>query len=385
MRRRSAESVGLPTVSGRRQFEPAINREARYVLAAADVATVLRSDAGRSGRIWAFSDFGSEYVVLVATMGPTSGRAGIGAYSKLGPPNRSRGNMAGPSVRAIFAIPLGVLLAVVVVFALGRRPTWLVLSAPRGGTSSESLSPLPPPPGQAQQGPSSTPAVPGLACIQDALGGVQVFAGVSSLRIVGSTKVTATTGMRPLPNKREIGVVFPDRYKQTNVEKDPAPGHVPLASLAGFNGNELLSGLMTPRPPDDAVPKWMHGVRLGFVREMLMRLPRELADVRLSQRTTIDAGQERLAIEASGLDDLDTTLLADPRTCMPVAVQYTGASPTGPDPYRVDLSEYRRFGGILFPTVLKTTKNGEPWVEEYDSEIQVNAPLSDEYFRSSGR
>ncbi len=196
----------------------------------------------------------------------------------------------------------------------------------------------------------------------------------------------ATTGMRPLPNKREIGVVFPDRYKQTNVEKDPAPGYTPLGSLAGFNGNDFLMSL---RPPDDAVlARWQLGIRLGFVREMLMRLPRELADVRLSQRTTLDSGQERLAIEASGLDHLDTTLLADSRTCLPVALEYRQASTTtagSTDTYRVELSQYRRFGGILVPTVLTTTKNGAPWEEEYDSEIQVNAPLSDEYFRNSGR
>jgi len=129
----------------------------------------------------------------------------------------------------------------------------------------------------------------------------------------------------------------------------------------------------------------MHQVRLGFVREMLKRLPLELPDVRLSQRTTLDAGQERLAIDASGLDGLDVTLLADPRTCVPIALQYVAPSPTGSDPSRVELSQYRRFGGILVPTVLKTTKNGEHWEEEYDSEIQVNVTLGDEYFRSSGR
>jgi hypothetical protein len=125
----------------------------------------------------------------------------------------------------------------------------------------------------------------------------------------------------------------------------------------------------------------LHGIRLGFVQEILKRLPRELADVRLSQRTTVDAGQERLAIDASGLDDLNVTLLADPRTCMPVALQYRSM---GPDAYRIDLSEYRRFGGILFPTVLRTAKNGDPWEDEHDSEVQVNAPLDDKYFRGSG-
>jgi hypothetical protein len=219
-----------------------------------------------------------------------------------------------------------------------------------------------------------------LACIQNALGGAQVFAGVTSLRIVGNTKPLATTGMRPVANKWEIGVLFPDRYRRSSEQTDAEPGSAPLTTLSGFKGNELLSGLMTPRPPDDVVPKWLHGQRVTFVREMLMRLPRELAGVRLSQRTTLDAGQERLAIDASGLDDLDVTLLADPRTCMPVALQYRTYS----DTYRVELSGYRRFGGILFPTVLRIAKNGEPHQEEYDSEVQVNARLDDKYFRGGG-
>jgi hypothetical protein len=61
---------------------------------------------------------------------------------------------------------------------------------------------------------------------------------------------------------------------------------------------------------------------------------------------------------------------------MPVALEYHQTSSTkagSSDTYRVELSEFRRFGGILFPTVLKTAKNGAPWEEEYDSEIQVNA------------
>jgi len=285
------------------------------------------------------------------------------------------------SMRAIFAISLCLLVGVVVVFAFGRR--LFVSSAPGGVTSALAL-PSRPPHRQAQEGASATPATASVACIQEALGGVKVFASVSSLRIVGNTKVTATsTGFRPVANKREIGVVFPDRYKQSSVQTDAAPGAAPLTMVSGFKGNELLT--ISARLPDDAVPKLMHAARQGFVQQMLMRLPRELADVRLSQRTTVDAGQERLAIDAFGPDDLAATLLVDPRTCSPVALQYTAPSPTGPAKYRVDLSAYRRFGGILFPTLLRTTKDGEPYDEEYDSEIQVNAMLDDEYFRSIGR
>jgi hypothetical protein len=107
-----------------------------------------------------------------------------------------------------------------------------------------------------------------------------------------------------------------------------------------------------------------------------------LPDIRLSQRLIRDAGQERLAIDASGADGLAATLLADSQTCLPIALQYAKAAITaGSDTYRVDLSVYRRFGGVLFPTVLRTTRNGQPWQDEYVSDIQVNATFDDAYFR----
>src|SRR5262249_19152418 len=162
----------------------------------------------------------------------------------------------------------------------------------------------------------------GLACIQNALGGVQAFAGVSSLRIVGNTKVTTTAaGFRPVADKREIGVVFPDRYKFSTVETGARPGWTPLRGFSRFNGNKLL--IMNPRPRADAVAKLMQNVRRLFVQQMLMRLPRELSDVRFSERTIVDAGQERLVIDAFGPGGLAATLLTDRRTCVPIALQYT--------------------------------------------------------------
>jgi hypothetical protein len=64
----------------------------------------------------------------------------------------------------------------------------------------------------------------GLACIQDALGGVRAFAGVSSLRIIANTKPTVTAGPHPVANKREIGVEFPDQFKMQGAPPCPASG-----------------------------------------------------------------------------------------------------------------------------------------------------------------
>ena len=281
-------------------------------------------------------------------------------------------------MRVVSAIGLCLLFGIAgLVLAFGRSPT---LPVPPPITQSTSKSVPPPPPLRGQESTSATPATAGLACIQNALGGVRAFAGVSSLRISGSTKPTAPpTGPHPLASKREIGVVFPDRYRQQNGPPDMLPGQASSAMTVGFNRNVLLG---SPKPPDEVAPQVMRVVRRGFVQEILMRLPRELPDVRLSQRATRDAEQERLAIDAFGPTGLDATLLADPQTCLPVALQYTKAAvKAGSDTYRIDLSAYRQFGGILFPTVLRTTRNGQPWQDEYVSDIQVNAPFDDAYFR----
>jgi hypothetical protein len=282
-------------------------------------------------------------------------------------------------MRAVYVIPLcGLLVVAGFVFAFGRSPTLPNPSATTPSTSAAlTLPPPAPPPGPSSSAQADTPAAPataGLACIQDALGGVRAFAGVSTLRIVANTEPTATSRPRPAPGKREIRVVFPDRYKSYSegiFEGRPLP---PIVN--GFNGNVLLSS-PTMRPPDQAIPGILQIVRVGFVHEMLMRLPRELAGVRMRPRLTRDSGQERLAIDVFGMERLRATLLADPRTCVPVAAEYL----SGSDKYRVELSEYRAFGGVRFPTVLKYAKDGAPWNEEHVSEIQVNAPVDDDYFR----
>jgi hypothetical protein len=160
------------------------------------------------------------------------------------------------------------------------------------------------------------------------------------------------------------------------VQTDAPPGLQSMSAFVGFNGEVLLAN---PRVPDIAVPKVMPKARQEFVRQMLMRLPRELAGVRLSQRVVRDAGQERLAIDAFS-PALVATLLADVQTCMPIALEYTAVS-MAEDTYRVDLSEYRRFGGIRFPTLLRKAKNGEAWEDEYDVNVEVNASFDDRYFR----
>lgn len=80
-------------------------------------------------------------------------------------------------------LPCVVLVVVGLAFVFGRKPTRPVPSMRTPATSAPESAP-------------ATRAPAGLACIQDALGGVKAFAAVSSLRIIGNTKPVETTGRR---------------------------------------------------------------------------------------------------------------------------------------------------------------------------------------------
>jgi hypothetical protein len=183
-------------------------------------------------------------------------------------------------------------------------------------------------------------------------------------------------------------MVFPDRYKRVNVGQPRSPGASTLRSVVGFDGPVMLTspgvppeGAILRTTREDHARRLMRIAREDFVRQMLMRLPRVFADFALSERVIRDAGQERLALEVSGADGFRATLLADLETCVPLALQYTGVSPTkGFVPERADLSEYREFDGIRFATLLKISQNGEPFAEERVSDVELNAPDAAEYF-----
>jgi hypothetical protein len=155
--------------------------------------------------------------------------------------------------------------------------------------------------------------------------------------------------------------VFPDRYKRSDLPS--APASISVGSIIGFDRDTILSN---PRLPDTDVAK--RSARLDLSRQMLMRLPREMAGFHLSDRTMADGGEERLAIEVSGEGGYRATLLADRNTCVPFAVQYQ----VGLLRLRVELSDYRTYGGIRFPGRLTTLREGAPFAEEQVSNIDVN-------------
>jgi hypothetical protein len=215
----------------------------------------------------------------------------------------------------------------------------------------------------------------GVACVQTALGGARAFARVSSLRIVGETRPVASDRPASLPGTREIRVVFPDKYERIDVGRPPKFPDTTLSSTIGFNGRRILS---VPRAPDP--DRATRSARWDFARQMWMRLPRSLAGVQMSRRVVREQNRQRLALDLAGSDGFRATLLADPASCVPVALEY----PTNTTPHstttRVDLAEYRAFGGIRFPTVLTTSEGGQPLVVEHVSQVEVNAANSRQYF-----
>lgn len=211
--------------------------------------------------------------------------------------------------------------------------------------------------------------LPGLTCVQNALGVAGAVAGVSSLRITGDTKPAASSGARPLPGTREVTIVLPDRFRRVDVGRFRDGGSLP--STVGFDRAELLSS------PRGEPAHTMRLARQEFIGEMLMRLPRSLPNVGLSERGVEDRGRPRLAIDASGPDGLRARLLAERSTCVPVAVEYE--FPAGRE-VRIELSAWREFGGLRFATVLERSHNAAPFTVERVSSVEVNAPGADQYF-----
>ena len=227
----------------------------------------------------------------------------------------------------------------------------------------------------AEQDPPAADATSALTCIQNALGGTAAFAAVSSLHIKGETKPLQDSGLRPPPGTREISVVFPDRYRRSQLARPVRPGEAGLSSIIGFDKGVVLSN---PGHPDPKRAEVL--AHQDFARQMLMRLPRKSAGLTLLQRVTRDSARERVAIEASGADDFSATLLVERGTCVPIALQYNTVTAGKSGLARVDLSGYRSFGGIRFPTVLTTLIAGLPYSEERVTSVEVNTPTAAKAF-----
>ena len=279
-------------------------------------------------------------------------------------------------MRTVFAILLCVLaMSRYPVSALRQIAAWTAQSATPGLPSTTQTPPRPSPSGSVQRLYRLLLRTAALRCIQNALGGTNEVAALSSVRFVGKTKPTATTRPRPYATRIEIGTVFPDRFKLQTAQTD---GLQSLRSMVGFNGEVLLAN---PRVPDVAVPKVMPKARQEFVRQMLMRLPGSwpasaFPSAWCATPVRSDSPLTRSVRPLSPLFWRTST-----RACLSHFSTTKVSMAEGSDTVPRRSLEYRRFGGIRFPTLLRQAKNGAAWEDEYDVNVEVNASFDDRYFR----
>jgi hypothetical protein len=248
-----------------------------------------------------------------------------------------------------------------------------------------------------------------LACAHDAIG--SQAGAVTSLRIVSEAHaVPGVTG--PQPADRDTAIVFPDRFKTTMVSTSPSGALLPV-SILGFSGTALLSS-MGGRvvPGDPAVP--LLTAQQEFARYLLMFLVRvspAIGTTFSAPALRRDGANERLALDAAGPGAFKATMLLDAGTCRATALVYERPTsiadrlrtappdsssgsmsvgmvaksirPGSMTAVRIDLGDYRPFGGLTFPTVLKTSFDGKAYTEERVTDVQVNPALPRNYFAAA--
>jgi len=244
-----------------------------------------------------------------------------------------------------------------------------------------------------------------VACAQKALGDPAAIGRIRSLRVSSEIRPPAREGI--LPATREFAFAFPDKYKSTSASvlasKDGSSDERRLMSVVGFNGRTLLTsmgvGNPTTKVTGDTAPAFI-GAKHEFARNVLILLVRPtpaIAD-KLSVRGS-HLGSE-YGISVAGPDNFAATLLLDPSSCRPLALVFerpqnladprpaakAGSSTTSFAftkklvQVRIELSEYRPFTGVLFPTLLKTSVDAQPVAEELITGVQVNPTLPANYF-----
>ncbi len=255
---------------------------------------------------------------------------------------------------------------------------------------------------------TTLPAV--LRCAHDALGGHAYVDAVKALRWISETR-PAPGVSGPVPSRTDTGFVFPSRYRR--LDQPLGDGGLP-AGIVGVDGATVLSGLVGWAAPDGDSVGAITTARHAFARDVLAWLvsPLPAAGVTLSfQGLQTDEDVPRLVLRATGADGFDATLLLDSSTCQPVGLVYerpanigdvmrerrrAGQAGGGPASLstpaagetrleRIDFAGYRSFEGIRFPTMLRRSIDGHPYIEERVTDVQVNPALPGDYFAPANR
>ena len=279
-------------------------------------------------------------------------------------------------MRTVFAILLCVLaMSRYPALALRQIAAWTAQSATPGLPSTTQTPPRPSPSGSVQKAVPPTPATAALRCIQNALGGTNEVAALSSVRFVGKTKPTATT--RPLT------------VRHSDRNRHGVPGPVQTSDRADRwiavpeeHGRVQRRG--APGKPESARCRRSQGDAEGAAG--ICQADADAAASGVGRRPPFPARGARRRSGATHHPAFSPALVATLwRTSTRACLSHFS---TRKSPWRkartlsgVDLSEYRRFGGIRFPTLLRQAKNGPAWEDEYDVNVEVNASFDDRYFR----
>ena len=81
-----------------------------------------------------------------------------------------------------------------------------------------------------QQPPPATDPVAAMRCVQNALGGAQAIEAISSLTIVAGIRPAPAAKPAPIPGRRQIDIVLPDRYRRTTSLWIPPRAHSAVES-----------------------------------------------------------------------------------------------------------------------------------------------------------
>ena len=243
-----------------------------------------------------------------------------------------------------------------------------------------------------------------LSCARGAIGGDAVTHVRSLLiRKVRNPAAGAKGGLRA---EEHLAIALPDRYRE-EVRSD-LPNYS-LISIRGFKGDVPFErSTVNGESSSHAVrPEALKAAKQQFARELLVWLIRDspafplqwaLADSNKvpTDRPSKRVPANRLALGATGPEGFNATLLLDAITCHPVALTYerratiadfraeqaNGISVVGDTRLeRLDLSDYRSFGGVMFPTRIKMSIGPRAISDERVTEIEVNPALPADEFR----
>jgi hypothetical protein len=221
---------------------------------------------------------------------------------------------------------------------------------------------------------------------------------VTSL-LVSATRQPAAGAAGQLPSTERIAIALPDRYTD-EIRSELPGGFGAITNISGLMGKEGLerSSVRGNRIIHDGTSEAREHGEEQFARALMLWLLRDSPAVPVTWSAGTpgkNVPSNRLAVQARGRAGFNATLWLDAETCHPIAVSYerpanlgdmraeqaSGVTALGDTRLvRLDMGEYRSFGGVQFPTVIRMSVSGRAEAEQRVTDIEVNPVLPGDYF-----